>query len=108
MIAVAYECSDWFNRAVPVESSGARQHGIMAWDAIAYDSMFPLARIRSTMTVQRYVDDVLQPGGNAVISVIPDAFFRKVMSDRTLLASANVRYKVQKCFPGHFTFLIFH
>ncbi|UYV83923.1 hypothetical protein LAZ67_X000614 [Cordylochernes scorpioides] len=49
------------NPAAIVERPTVRQRGIMVWGAIAYDSRSPLLRIQSTMTAQRYVDDVLRP-----------------------------------------------
>ncbi|GFU05957.1 transposable element Tcb2 transposase [Trichonephila clavipes] len=35
--------------------------GVMIWGAIAYNTRSPIVLIRGTMTVQRYVQDILQP-----------------------------------------------
>ncbi|GFX14114.1 transposable element Tcb2 transposase [Trichonephila clavipes] len=39
----------------------ARTAGVMVWGAIAYDSRSTLIVIRGTLTVQRFVDDILRP-----------------------------------------------
>ncbi|UYV82441.1 hypothetical protein LAZ67_21002182 [Cordylochernes scorpioides] len=49
------------NPAASVERRTSRQRGIMVWGTIAYDNRSCLICIESTMTAQRYVDDVLWP-----------------------------------------------
>ncbi|KFM68419.1 Transposable element Tc1 transposase, partial [Stegodyphus mimosarum] len=60
-IRVSRRRGDRYNLAVTVERPTARQRGIMVWGAIAYDSRSPLVPIQSTMTAQRYLDNVLRP-----------------------------------------------
>ncbi|KFM57547.1 Transposable element Tcb2 transposase, partial [Stegodyphus mimosarum] len=60
-IRVCRRREDRSNPAVTVERQTARQHGIMVWGAIAYDSRSPLVRIQGTTTDQRYLDNVLRP-----------------------------------------------
>ncbi|KFM63875.1 Transposable element Tc1 transposase, partial [Stegodyphus mimosarum] len=69
---------DRSNPAVTVERPSARQLGIMVWGAIAYDSRSPLVRIQSTMTGQRYLDNldnVLRPVGISYLQGLPNAIF---------------------------------
>ncbi|KFM56863.1 Transposable element Tc1 transposase, partial [Stegodyphus mimosarum] len=55
-----------------------RQHGIMVWGAIAYDSMSPLVRIQGSMTSQRYLDNVLRPVVIPYLQGLPNAIFQQV------------------------------
>ncbi|UYV70845.1 Transposase [Cordylochernes scorpioides] len=63
------------NPAAIVERPTVRQRGIMVWGAIAYDSRSPLLRIQGTMTVQRYVDDVLRPVTLPYLQGVPNALY---------------------------------
>ncbi|UYV72499.1 hypothetical protein LAZ67_9003416 [Cordylochernes scorpioides] len=51
-------------RVVPglnLEHHTEPQQGVMVWDVISFDSRIPLVVIPSTLTAQRYVDDILRP-----------------------------------------------
>ncbi|UYV80787.1 Transposase [Cordylochernes scorpioides] len=65
------------NPAAIVERPTVRQRGIMVWGAIAYDSRSPLLRIQGTMTVQRYVDDVLRPVTLPYLQGVPKALYQQ-------------------------------
>ncbi|UYV73739.1 Transposase [Cordylochernes scorpioides] len=65
------------NPAAIVERPTVRQRGIMVWGAIAYDSRSPLLRIQGTMTVQRYVDDVLRPVTLPYLQGVPNALYQQ-------------------------------
>ncbi|UYV64118.1 hypothetical protein LAZ67_2006615 [Cordylochernes scorpioides] len=65
------------NPAAIVERPIVRQRGIMVWGAIAYDSRSPLLRIQGTMTVQRYVDDVLRPVTLPYLQGVPNALYQQ-------------------------------
>ncbi|UYV73394.1 hypothetical protein LAZ67_10003027 [Cordylochernes scorpioides] len=65
------------NPAAIVERPTVRQRGIMVWGAIAYDSRSPLLRIQSTMTAQRYVDDVLRPVTLPYLQGAPNALYQQ-------------------------------
>ncbi|UYV83891.1 Transposase [Cordylochernes scorpioides] len=65
------------NPAAIVERPTLRQRGIMVWGAIAYDSRSPLLRIQGTMTVQRYVDDVLRPVTLPYLQGVPNALYQQ-------------------------------
>ncbi|UYV83613.1 hypothetical protein LAZ67_23001634 [Cordylochernes scorpioides] len=65
------------NPAAIVERPTVRQHGIMVWGAIAYDSRSPLLRIQGTMTAQRYVDDVLRPVTLPYLQGVPNALYQQ-------------------------------
>ncbi|UYV73832.1 hypothetical protein LAZ67_11001054 [Cordylochernes scorpioides] len=65
------------NPAAIVERPTVRQHGIMVWGAIAYDSRSPLLRIQGTMTAQRYVDDVLRPVTLPCLQGIPNTLYQQ-------------------------------
>ncbi|GFW44553.1 transposable element Tcb2 transposase [Trichonephila clavipes] len=49
----------------------------MVWAAIAYNTWSPLVLIRSTMTAQRYVNDILQPHVLSLMQRLPGAIFQK-------------------------------
>ena len=68
---------DRSNPAAIVERPTARQRGIMIWGAIAYDSRSPLVRIHGTMTVQRYVDDMLRPVTLPYFQGVPNALYQQ-------------------------------
>ncbi|UYV76733.1 Cht7 [Cordylochernes scorpioides] len=65
------------NPAAIVERPTVRQPGIMVWGAIAYDSRSPLLRIQSTITAQRYVDDVLRPVTLPYLQWVPNALYQQ-------------------------------
>ncbi|UYV80547.1 hypothetical protein LAZ67_19000535 [Cordylochernes scorpioides] len=65
------------NPAAIVERPTVRQRGIMVWGAIAYDSRSPLLRIQGTMTIQRYVDDVLRPVTLPYLQGVPNALYQQ-------------------------------
>ncbi|UYV62898.1 Transposase [Cordylochernes scorpioides] len=65
------------NPAAIVERPTVRQRGIMVWGAIAYDSRSPLLRIQSTMTAQRYVDDMLRPVTLPYLQGVPNALYQQ-------------------------------
>ncbi|UYV79564.1 AVL9 [Cordylochernes scorpioides] len=66
-----------FNPAAIVERPTVRQGGIMVLGAIAYDSRSPLLRIQGTMTVQRFVDDVLRPVTLPYLQGVPNALYQQ-------------------------------
>ncbi|GFU76969.1 transposable element Tcb1 transposase [Trichonephila clavipes] len=49
------------NLAFALQRHTAPTAGVMVWSVIAYNTRSPLVLIRSTMTAQRYVHDILQP-----------------------------------------------
>ncbi|GFS73967.1 transposable element Tcb1 transposase [Trichonephila clavipes] len=49
----------------------------MVWGAIAYNTRSPLVVIRSTMTAQRYVHDILQPHVLPLMQRLPGAIFQQ-------------------------------
>ncbi|GFV10096.1 transposable element Tcb2 transposase [Trichonephila clavipes] len=49
----------------------------MVWGAIAYNIRSPLVLIRSTMTAQRYVHDILQPHVLPLMQRLPGAVFKQ-------------------------------
>ncbi|GFW01575.1 DDE_3 domain-containing protein [Trichonephila clavipes] len=53
----------------------ARTVGVMVWGAIAYDSRSTLIVMRGTLTVQRYVDDILRPHVGPFLNGLPGAIF---------------------------------
>ncbi|GFT74696.1 transposable element Tcb1 transposase [Trichonephila clavipes] len=53
-----------YNSPYTVLRHTARTAGVMVWGAIAYDSRSILIVMCGTLTVQRYVDDILQPNEN--------------------------------------------
>ncbi|UYV79305.1 RPS13 [Cordylochernes scorpioides] len=65
------------NPAAFVERPTARQRGIMAWSAIAYDIRSTLVLIQGTMTSQRYVDDVLRSTTLPYLQGVPNALYQQ-------------------------------
>ncbi|GFT52223.1 transposable element Tcb2 transposase [Trichonephila clavipes] len=51
--------------------------GMMLWRAIAYNTRSPQLLIRGTMTVQRYVHDILQTHGLSLMQRLPGAIFQQ-------------------------------
>ncbi|GFU44414.1 transposable element Tcb1 transposase [Trichonephila clavipes] len=51
----------------------ARTAGVMVWGGIAYDSRSTLIVMRGTLTVQRYVDDILRPHVGPFLNGLPGA-----------------------------------
>ncbi|GFW97392.1 transposable element Tcb2 transposase [Trichonephila clavipes] len=49
----------------------------MVWGAIPYNTRSPLVLIRSTMTAQRYVYDILQPHVLPLMQRLPGAIFQQ-------------------------------
>ncbi|GFT17983.1 transposable element Tcb2 transposase [Trichonephila clavipes] len=49
----------------------------MVWGVIAYNTRSPLVLIRSTMTAQRYVHDILQPHVLPLFQRLPGAIFQQ-------------------------------
>ncbi|GFS84990.1 transposable element Tcb1 transposase [Trichonephila clavipes] len=50
----------------------------MVWGAIAYNTRSPLVFIHGTMTVQRYVHNILQPHVLPLMQWFPEAIFQQV------------------------------
>ncbi|GFV67660.1 transposable element Tcb1 transposase [Trichonephila clavipes] len=55
----------------------ARTAGVMVWGAIAYDSRSTLIMMRGTLTVQRYVDDILRPHLGPFLNGHPGTIFHQ-------------------------------
>ncbi|GFT33586.1 transposase [Trichonephila clavipes] len=51
--------------------------GVMVWGAIAYNTRSPLVLIRGTMTVQQYVNDILQPHVLPLMERPPGTIFQQ-------------------------------
>ncbi|GFV80683.1 transposable element Tcb2 transposase [Trichonephila clavipes] len=51
--------------------------GVMVWGVIAYNTRSPLVLIGGTMTVQRYVHDILQPHVLPLMQRLPGAIFQQ-------------------------------
>ncbi|GFW84614.1 transposable element Tcb2 transposase [Trichonephila clavipes] len=52
---------------------------VMVWRALAYDSRSTLIVMRGTLTVQRYVDDILRPHVGPFLNGLPGHFSGKIM-----------------------------
>ncbi|GFS51691.1 transposable element Tcb2 transposase [Trichonephila clavipes] len=55
----------------------ARTAGVMIWGAIAFDSRSTLIVMRGTLTVQRYVDDILRPRVGPFLNGLTGAIFQQ-------------------------------
>ncbi|GFW33398.1 transposable element Tc1 transposase [Trichonephila clavipes] len=55
----------------------ARTACVMAWEAIAYDSLSTLIVMRGTLTGQRYVDNILRPHVRPFLNGLPGAIFQQ-------------------------------
>ncbi|GFW60575.1 transposable element Tcb1 transposase [Trichonephila clavipes] len=55
----------------------ARTAGEIVWGAIAYDSRSTLIVMRGTLTVQRYVEDILRPHVGPFLNGLPEAIFQQ-------------------------------
>ncbi|GFW76815.1 transposable element Tcb2 transposase [Trichonephila clavipes] len=53
----------------------ARTAGVMVWGAIAYDRRSTLIVMRGTLTVQRYVEDILRPHVGPFLNGLPGAIY---------------------------------
>ncbi|GFS92869.1 transposable element Tc1 transposase [Trichonephila clavipes] len=51
--------------------------GVVIWGGIAYNTRLPLVFIRSTMTAQRYVHDILQPHVLLLMQRLPGAILQQ-------------------------------
>ncbi|GFS67666.1 transposable element Tc3 transposase [Trichonephila clavipes] len=49
----------------------------MVWEAIAYDSRFTLIVMPGTLTLQRYVDDILRPHVGPFLNGITEVIFQQ-------------------------------
>ncbi|GFV19192.1 transposable element Tcb2 transposase [Trichonephila clavipes] len=54
-----------------------RTAGVMVWRTIAYDSRSTLIVMCGTLTVQRYVDDILRPHVGTFLNGLPGAIFQQ-------------------------------
>ena len=93
-IRVWRQRGDKSNPAVTVGRLTARQRGIMAWGAIAYNSMSPLVRIQSIMTAQRYLDNVLRP---RAIPYLPELSNAILQQDNARPHSARIWQHALRC-----------
>ncbi|GFT91113.1 transposable element Tcb2 transposase [Trichonephila clavipes] len=66
-----------YNSSHTVLRHTARTAGVMVLGAIAYDSWSTLIVMRGTLTVQRYVDDILRPHVGPFLNGLPGAIFQK-------------------------------
>lgn len=84
---------DRLNSSASVERFTMRQRKITVWGAIANDSRSSVVRIRSTVTTQCYLGDVLRLVALSYFQRVHNAFINKVMPNRTLLLqpTCNVR-----------------
>ncbi|GFS88527.1 transposable element Tcb2 transposase [Trichonephila clavipes] len=69
--------SERYNFLHTVLRHTARRAGVMVWEAIAYDSRFTLTVMRGTLTVQRYVDDILRPHVGPFLNGLSGAIFQQ-------------------------------
>ncbi|GFX10853.1 transposable element Tcb2 transposase [Trichonephila clavipes] len=64
------------NPAFALQQHAAPTAGVMVWGAIAYNTRSPLVLIRSPMTAQWYVPDILQPHVFPFMQTLPRAIFQ--------------------------------
>ncbi|GFW82457.1 DDE_3 domain-containing protein [Trichonephila clavipes] len=55
----------------------ARTASVMVWGAIVCDSRSTLIVMRGTLTIQRYVDDILRPHVGPFLNGLPGAMFQQ-------------------------------
>ncbi|GFW52947.1 transposable element Tcb2 transposase [Trichonephila clavipes] len=65
------------NPAFALQRHTTSTAGVMVWGAIAYNTRSPLVLIHGTITVQRYVHDILQPHALSLMQRLPGAIFQK-------------------------------
>ncbi|GFY32468.1 transposable element Tcb2 transposase [Trichonephila clavipes] len=68
---------EWYNSPHTVLRHSARTASVMVWGAIAYDSRCTSIVMRGTLTVQRYVDDILRSHVGPFLNGLPLAIFQK-------------------------------
>ncbi|GFT70426.1 transposable element Tcb2 transposase [Trichonephila clavipes] len=68
---------EWYNFPHTVLRHTARTAGEIVWGAIAYDSRSTLIVMRGTLTVQRYVEDILRPHVGPFLNGLPGAIFQQ-------------------------------
>ncbi|GFV27369.1 transposable element Tcb2 transposase [Trichonephila clavipes] len=69
--------SERLNPAFALQQHTAPTAGVMIWGAIAYNTLPLLVLICGTMTVQRYIRDILQPHVLPLIQRLPGANFQQ-------------------------------
>ncbi|GFV93311.1 transposable element Tcb1 transposase [Trichonephila clavipes] len=74
--------------------------GMVVWGFIAYNTRSPLVLIHGTMTVQRYVNDILQPHVLPLMQRLTGAIFQQ---DNARLHMARVS---QDCLPTELPFFV--
>ncbi|GFT17665.1 transposable element Tcb2 transposase [Trichonephila clavipes] len=70
-------CGLHLNPVFALQRHTAPTAGVMVWGTIAYNTQSPLVLIRGTMTVQRYVHEILQPHVLPLMQQLPGALFQQ-------------------------------
>lgn len=76
-VRVRRRVGERLNPAYNVERHTAPTPGVMVWAAITYDTRTPLVIMRTTLTAQRYVQDILQPHVLPLMAGLSTAIFQQ-------------------------------